>query len=128
MKEPSTSHDWEKERLQNEAASLRFIRRVSDIPVPTLYGAFDLNDSLVIITEYIDGVNISDLSEVEKQVVQTEINQHLATLREIKSDTIGGPSGITIPPHRVMKQAENDDWDPKTSDKKEYVFCHNDLS
>lgn len=116
-----------KEWIQNEAASLQFIQRVSNIPVPTLYGAFDLDDSFVIITEYVDGVNMSDLSEDEKQVVQMEINQHLRTLWEIKSNTIGGPLEIIIPPYWVMRQADNNDWAPKTSDKKEYIFCHNDF-
>ena len=75
-----------------------------------------------------DGERMSELSDDQKHVVQTENNQHLATLQEIKSDTIGGPSGIIIPPYRVMRHAGNDDWVSKTSDEKEYVFCHNDLS
>ena len=117
-----------KDRLRNEADTLQFIRRISNIPVPTLYAAIDIDDSFVVITEYVDGVNMSDLSEDEKQIVQKEINQHLVTLQEIKSDAIGGPSGIVIPPYRVMRHAGNDDWVSKTSDEKEYVFCHNDLS
>lgn len=42
-----------------------------------------------------------DLSEDPKSVVMTEVEQHLATLRGIKSDAIGGPSGIVNPPYRV---------------------------
>lgn len=48
-----------KERLQNEAAALSYIRRVSDIPVPTLYGAFKIDDSFMIIIEHVDGVAMS---------------------------------------------------------------------
>ena len=71
---------------------------------------------------------MSSLSEDDKQVVHMEIKQDLATLQGIKSNTIGGPSGIIIPPYRVMRHAGNDGWATKISDKKEYVFCHNDLS
>lgn len=69
---------------------------------------------------------MSQLSEDENKIVHAEIDQHLATLHALKSDTIGGPSGIIIPPYRVMRYAGTDDaWDqpPKTSDEKEYVFC-----
>lgn len=117
-----------KERLQNEAAALRFIRRVSDIPVPTLYGAFEVDDSFMLITEYIDGVPMSDLSEDQKSVVRTEVEQFLATLRAIKSNTIGGPSGIVLPPYRAMRLSDKNEWPRKVSKGAEYVFCHNDLA
>jgi aminoglycoside phosphotransferase (APT) family kinase protein len=119
-----------KERLQNEAAVLRFIRRVSNIPVPTLYGAFDVDGSFTIITEYIDGVCMSELSEDQKHTVRTEVEQHLATLRGIKSNYLGGPSGIVIPPYRVMSISDRNEWPQKVSKTTSggYVFCHNDLS
>lgn len=117
-----------KERLQNEAAALRFIRRVSNIPVPTLYGAFEVDDSFIIITEHVDGVPMSGLSEDQKSVVRTEVEQHLATLRAIKSTTMGGPSGIVLPPYRVMRLSDKNEWPHKVSKGGKYVFCHNDLA
>jgi len=117
-----------KERLQNEAAALRFIRRISNIPVPTLYGAFEVDDSFVLITEHVDGVSMSDLSDNQKSVVRTELEQHLATLRGIKSNTIGGPSGIVLPPYRVMRLSDKNEWPRKVSKDGEFVFCHNDLA
>lgn len=117
-----------KERLQNEAAALRFVRRVSNIPVPTLYGAFEADDSFMLITEHIDGVAMSSLSEDQKRVVCTQVEQHLATLRGIKSDTIGGSSGTVLPPYRAMRLSDNSEWPRKVSKDGDYVFCHNDLS
>jgi len=117
-----------KERLQNEAESLRLIRRVSNIPVPTLYGAFEVDGAYFVITKYIDGVSMSDLSEDQKKVVHVELNQHIATLHAIRSNTIGGPLEIVIPPYRVMDSTENDTWTLQPSASEEYVFCHNDLS
>lgn len=117
-----------KERLQNEADSLRFIRCVSNIPVPTVYGSFDVDGAYFLIMEYIDGVGMSQLPEEQKKLVWPEINQHLATLHRIKSCKIGGPSGIVIPPYRVMDRVNNDAWPLKLAASPEYVFCHNDLS
>lgn len=117
-----------KERLQNEAESLRFIRRVSNIPVPTLYGSFEIDGAYFLIMEYVDGTGMSQLPEDQKKVVRAELSQHLAVLREIKSDRIGGPSGIVIPPYRVMDCTDNDSWPRHLSEREDYVFCHNDLS
>ncbi|KAE8154084.1 kinase-like domain-containing protein [Aspergillus avenaceus] len=117
-----------KERLQNEAECLRFIRRTTDIPVPTVYGAFEINDSFYLITEYIQGISMASLSEEQKRTVGLEIRQHLDTMHAIKSNTIGGPSGIVIPPYRAMRASANDDWPARSSNTTEYVFCHNDLS
>ncbi|KAB8216478.1 hypothetical protein BDV33DRAFT_207329 [Aspergillus novoparasiticus] len=91
-----------KERLQNDAEVLRFIRRVSNIPVPQLYGAFEIDGSYLLIMEYIDGISMSQLSEVQKEIVNVELQQHLDALHGIESKTIGGPSGIVIPPYRLQ--------------------------
>lgn len=117
-----------KERLQNEAETLRFIRRTTKIPVPTVYGAFEMDESFFLITEYIRGTSMSRLSEKQKDIVRGELCQHLATMRELRSNTIGGPSGLVIPPYRVMKCTDNDVWPARSSENTEYVFCHNDLS
>ncbi|PTU24276.1 hypothetical protein P175DRAFT_0505954 [Aspergillus ochraceoroseus IBT 24754] len=70
--------------LPEEAAPLRFIRRVSNIPVPTLYGAFEVDDSFILITEHIDGVAMSNLSEDQKSIVRTEVEQYLP--RKVSKD------------------------------------------
>lgn len=101
---------------------------MSDIPVPRLYGAFEIDGSYILITEYIPGVSLSDLSEEQRIKVYPEVNQHLAALHKIRSKTIGGPSGVVIPPNRVMEATDNDSWPRYSSSSNEYVFCHNDLS
>lgn len=117
-----------KERLQNEEASLRFIRRMTNIPVPTVYSAFEVDGSYYLITEYIQGISMAQLSDSQKEIVQREISEHLTTLSNIKSSTVGGPSGLVIPPYRVMRHSNNEDWQVAPSKHAEYVFCHNDLS
>ncbi|KAJ5808415.1 hypothetical protein N7474_009684 [Penicillium riverlandense] len=107
---------------------MSFIRRNTDIPVPTLYGAFEVDGSYFVIMEYIEGVDMKSLTDDQKKVVEVELHQHLATLRKLKSNTIGGPSGIVIPPYRVMRYSKHDLLPRRQSESDEFVFCHNDLS
>ncbi|KAL2173710.1 kinase-like domain-containing protein [Thermothelomyces heterothallicus CBS 202.75] len=117
-----------KERLMNEAEALRYIRQNTDIPVPGVYCDFEDDEAYYLITEYVDGVDMSSLSEEQRAIVYEELSIHLAKLKTLRSNRMGGPSGIVIPPYRVMRQTETDDWRLQVSDRDEYVFCHNDLS
>lgn len=86
------------------------------------------DDAYYLVTEYVEGVSMSSLTEDQKAIVREELQGHLATLQTLKSNRLGGPSGIVIPPHRVLRRTEMDHWHLKPSDHNEYVFCHNDLS
>lgn len=117
-----------KERLLNEAESLQYIRRYTTIPVPTVYCDFEDDDAYYLITEYIEGVNMASLSEDQKAIVHKELQGYLEELKSLKSSRAGGPSGIVIPPYRVLRLTETDHWYLRPSDQEDYVFCHNDLS
>ncbi|KAG8161110.1 hypothetical protein KVR01_009374 [Diaporthe batatas] len=119
---------FRKESVMNEAESLRYIRQNTNIPVPTVYCDFEDDDAYYLVTEYVEGVSMSDLTEDQKAVVREELRGHLATLRTLRSNRLGGPLGIVIPPYRVLRHTETDRWRLKPSDHDEYVFCHNDLS
>lgn len=116
------------ESLQNEAACLEYIRATTNVPVPQVYCDFEDDGAYYLITEYIDGVAMSDLSVEDKATVRQELEQHIATLQTLRSNRLGGPSGIIIPPYRVMQRTETDHWSLRASEHDEYVFCHNDLS
>ncbi|KAF9772976.1 hypothetical protein IL306_009270 [Fusarium sp. DS 682] len=117
-----------KERLQNEADCLRFIRHATNIPVPTVYAGFEDDGAYYLITEFIDGVLMSELPEEEKDPIFQELNKHLVSLRNLKSQKLGGPSGLVIPPLRVTEKTDQYIWNLKISETEEYVFCHDDLS
>ena len=117
-----------KERLINEAELLRYIRQHTDLPVPTVYCDFEDSDAYYVVMEYIDGIAMSDLGEDQKVIVGKEVQGHLVTLRSLKSMQPGGPSGLVIPPYRVMCQTEKDSWQLRPSSGEAYWFCHNDLS
>jgi len=116
------------ERLANEAATLRFIRENTDVPIPSLTCNFQDDESHYIITEWVEGIHMMDIPDEKKPRVNAEIKKHLSTLHDLRSKAIGGPTGIVIPPYRVFNVTMNDKWDLKSSDTEEYVFCHNDLS
>ncbi|POR32124.1 Uncharacterized protein TPAR_07663 [Tolypocladium paradoxum] len=117
-----------KERLMNEAKSLQFIQQHTNIPVPTVYCHFEDDGAYYLITEYIEGVSMSELPEGQKAIVREELKIYRAKLKTLKSCRLGGPAGIVIPPYRVLRHTETDYWDLRPSSHNEYVFCHNDLS
>lgn len=117
-----------KETLMNEAETLRYIRRHTNIPVPTIYCDFEDDGAYYLISEYVRGVSMSNLIEDQKAVVREELQGHLATLRTLVSNRMGGPSGIVIPPYRVLRRTKVNFWRLRPSDHDEFVFCHNDLS
>lgn len=116
------------ERLMNEAEALQFVRQHTDIPVPTVYCHFLDDEAYYLITEYVDGINMADLTEEQKLVVSEELERHRAKLKTLRSSKLGGPSGIMVPPYRVLRLAETEKWDLRPADGDDYVFCHNDLS
>ncbi|MCJ1462264.1 hypothetical protein MMC07_000864 [Pseudocyphellaria aurata] len=117
-----------KERLMNDAASIRYIREKTNIPVPTLCCEFEDDDAYYVITEFIEGKSMKELTEAQKQTVSEEIKVHLETLQTLTSNSVGGPSGLVIPPYRVTMESDNNNWVLPDSQTHEYVFCHNDLA
>lgn len=107
----------------NEAESFRYIRNHTNI----IYCEFEDQDAYYLITEYIEGVSMSSLTEGQKAVVREEL-QHLETIQTFKSTRLGGPSGIVIPPYRVLQHTQMVHLHLKPSDHDEYVFCHNGIS
>ncbi|OAR00845.1 hypothetical protein LLEC1_04738 [Akanthomyces lecanii] len=131
-------HEWQhsslciprlgNERLLNEAAALRFIAKNIDIPVPKLYVCFEDDGAAYLIMEYVDGVLMADLEVEKRKTVKTELEVHVATLRKLQSNLWGGPSGLVVPPYRLLKHPVRVQWAMKPREVKDLVFCHNDLS
>lgn len=117
---------YDKARLQNEATSLNYIRKHTKIPVPKVYAAFENHGCYFLITEFIDGVQMSQLPESQKRFVKHELVYHLASLRGLRSKGLGNAVGV-IPPYRVMANTGEVTWSLRSSSRREYVFCHNDL-
>ena len=74
------------ERLKNEAACIAFIKKNTDIPVPKLLDAYEENGSYHLWMEFVDGVEMSELTEEEQSKV----------FPQSKRDFDSNPSGCEI--------------------------------
>lgn len=123
-----------RKRLENEAASLAFVRSMTDIPVPRVLEAREYCDGTFrLVTELVDGIPMEELSVFDQERVMPEVEVHMKTLHNLRSSCIGGPSGIVcLPP--IFKRPNLDVRDVISRLEKEEkegeksVFCHNDLS
>ena len=115
------------ERISNEAAVMQFIANNTNIPIPKLHCSFEDDGAVYIIMEYVEGVTMDQLTNEQRKVVEQELDTHIETLHNLHSPTIGGPSGLVVPPYRVALQSPRD-WELKSSSSDRFVFCHNDLS
>ncbi|OBT88438.1 hypothetical protein VE02_03294 [Pseudogymnoascus sp. 03VT05] len=118
-----------KERLQKEAACLQFIKRETNVPVPDVLAADNQDDSFCLLTNRVHGVPINELSFENQEIVKVELKSHLLTLQNLRSDRIGGPTGILCLPNIVTVHFPNVKVMPiVSSTTKDLVFCHCDLS
>ena len=78
--------------------------------MPKVDGNFQDDEAYYLITEYVPGVSMSDLQDEQKRIVKEEIKLHLDVRHNLKSQTLGGPSGITIPLYCMTIETENDGW------------------
>lgn len=134
------------ERLLNEGATLRFIAENTNIPVPKLYGCFEDDNAVYLVTELIEGVEMAALEPAQRKTVELELEGYVDVLRGLKSSVWGGPSGIVsthtsrfsflsltfsvqvIPPYRIMAKSHRQTWKMKPMESSDLVFCHNDFS
>jgi tRNA A-37 threonylcarbamoyl transferase component Bud32 len=58
-----------RERLLNEAKALEFVASNTTIPVPKLHACFEDDNAVYLITEYIEGRGMNELSDEEKLIV-----------------------------------------------------------
>jgi len=143
MKRTLRQHEWQSvangitvippttypQRWKTDAAILRFLRQKTNIPLPRSECTFEDDGAFYFQSEYVEGVSMKELKEEEKEVVMQELEDHVATLRRLRSDTPGVPGeSFMCPPQRVTSNGWKIDscWRPY-EEKGDYVFCHNDL-
>lgn len=86
------------ERILNEGACLQFLAANTNIPLPKLYACIEDDGAAYLITKYIEGVNMNDLDSEKKEIVAKELQGHMETLKELKSNVWGGPGGVVYRP------------------------------
>ena len=83
-----------RERILNEAACLRYIAEHTDIPVPRVHCCFEDRGAAYLVMDYLEGVQMAELNEEDRTVVQQEVERHRETLRTLRSTQWGGPTGL----------------------------------
>ncbi|KAK5996906.1 hypothetical protein PT974_02253 [Cladobotryum mycophilum] len=116
------------ERILNEGAALQFIANNTNITVPKVYACFEDDQAAYLVTELIEGVQMATLGPEERKVVEAELEGYIKTLRRLKSSEWGGPTGIVVPPYRLMVKIFRQEWRMKPRESEDLVFCHNDFS
>jgi hypothetical protein len=77
------------QRWKNDAAILQYLAAHTDIPLPRLQCVCEDDGAFYHFTELVKGVTMDSLGEEDKAVVTTELLQHVATLKSLRSDTPG---------------------------------------
>ncbi|OAA63248.1 Protein kinase-like domain protein [Niveomyces insectorum RCEF 264] len=116
------------ERVLNEGACLKFLAERTDIPLPKLYACFEDDGAAYLITEYVEGVGMNELAAEDQKIVVQELEKYIKTLKVLTSNVWGGPSGLVLPPYRIMRKSNGWPWLMRPREKHDLVFCHNDLS
>lgn len=117
-----------KERLQNEAASLRFVQHETNLPVPKVHYEFTFQNAYYLVLDNIEGITLSNLPEEQKPPVLLRLDSYITALHRLKSNVIGGPSGLIVPPLRITANTGQYIWHLNSPSTWNHVFCHNDLS
>ncbi|KAF2241386.1 hypothetical protein BU26DRAFT_525217 [Trematosphaeria pertusa] len=127
---------WSRERLENEAATLKFIASTTSIPVPRFLELYEENGLLHLVTERAVGSTLEDLASnaATKHVATKHVAECLETfilpqLHKLRHHTTGSIDANLplIPPSRITYRDKRSSWSRKTSRLNDFVFCHNDL-
>jgi len=128
---------WSRERLANEAATLKFIASRTTIPVPKFLDLYEENGLLHLKTERVPGISLADMAfdtPTKYGAATTHVTTWLESfvlpqLRNLRHHTIGSVDTTlpVIPPSRITYRDKRPNWLRKTSRDADFVFCHNDL-
>lgn len=126
---------WSRERLENEAATLKFIAAKTSIPTPEFLGLYEEDSLLHLRTNRVIGVSLDEIKEADAAKAVAHVEEYLTSyilpqLRALRHNTIGSvDEGLPlVPPSRITCRDKRSCWSRKSSLEQEFVFCHNDLS
>lgn len=134
-------HPFNRERLENERNTLRYIAKNTNIPVPRVLDWSVVDGAGCLTVEALHGallINVidddnQDLSSDEKATLRANSNSFiydtvLPQLKRLRSRNLGQLSGVVFPPPQVNEFDERPSWQPRRAATERYVYCHNDLA
>ena len=96
--------------------------------MPKLICCFEDDGAAYLITEYVPGIELGELSPEQQSLARPEVRKHLSTLRSLRSRAVGGPSGLFVLPYRGMIKLLHDQYTFLESETEVYVFNHGDFN
>lgn len=147
IKRTMRRHEWQKmsrtwvvtpsasipQRYRNDVAIQQYLRERTNIPLPAFAQTFEDDGAMYLVAEFVEGVGMNELPEADRRVVQKELQQHIETLKSLRSDTPGVPGisddQLLVAPPRLFNFRWNYHtcWRPRSDVKGDFVFCHGDL-
>lgn len=132
------------QRYRTDAAIQRYLREHTNIPLPSFVQTFEDDGAVYLTMEFMSGaVQMDELPEADRKVVEKELRVHLETLKNLRSDTPGVPGEeFLVGPVRVCDYHwhYHTCWRPRPeafaapkgredgeSGGDQFVLCHNDL-
>jgi hypothetical protein len=115
------------QRLKNEVAAIEFVRKNTNIPVPTVRCAFEANGRYYIITDVVPNVTMAELSESQKDVVMEELERYVSVMHGMKWAGFWALLACHIVWPRPFPLPNLNGWS-STIRSSMLVLCHNDLS
>lgn len=75
------------QRWKTDASIIQYLREKTNIPLPRLQHTFEDDGAFYFSTEIVPGVSMAQLTAEQKQVVTKELQEHVKTLKLLRSDT-----------------------------------------
>ncbi|KAL2756923.1 hypothetical protein ACRALDRAFT_2101756 [Sodiomyces alcalophilus JCM 7366] len=118
------------QRFRTDVAVQKYLRQKTDIPLPAFALVIEDDGAMHLIMEFVEGKPMDELPEADQKVVEMELQQHIKTLKSLRSDTPGVPGEpLMTAPQRVCDFGwkYHSAWRPRSDVRGDFVFCHNDL-
>ncbi len=123
------------QRYRNDVAIQEYLRQRTNIPLPAFTQTFEDDGATYLVSQRIEGAGMYELSLEDRKVAQKELDQYIATLKSLRSETPGVP-GVSNPddqllvaPPRLFHSRLNYHtcWRPRSDVKGDFVLSHGDL-
>ncbi|KAJ3490180.1 hypothetical protein NLG97_g5846 [Lecanicillium saksenae] len=125
---------WDEERMRNEYAATKFIGKYTDLPVQECEFYMSKGVWHFASEAILDAIQLEYAPTDIRAAAIASVNEQiegviLPRLREFTRQHIGSISKSVpvFPPARIYG-SDSRTWERITSDRKEFVFCHNNLT
>lgn len=74
------------QRFRTDVAVQQYLRERTKIPLPAFVSTLEEDGAMYLVIWFVEGVGMNELPEKDRKVVQKELQQHIETLKSLRSD------------------------------------------